>query len=89
MVIHFLEQEAVQPLNGLSELVPNAVQSNDQEIEKNSRKKKRSKKNKSPMSKTHYTGNDPEGDVAGARFTCTQCHVPLSNASPLVDSTFR
>lgn len=49
----------------------------------------RSKKNKSPMSKTHYAGNDPEGDVAGARFTCTQCHVPLSNASPLVDSTFR
>jgi nitrate reductase cytochrome c-type subunit len=49
----------------------------------------RSRKNKSPMSKTHYAGNDPEGDVAGARFTCTQCHVPLSNASPLVDSTFR
>ena len=49
----------------------------------------RSRKNKSPMSRDHYADNNPEGDVAGARFNCTQCHVPLSNASPLVDSTFR
>ena len=48
----------------------------------------RSKKNKSPMSRDHYASNDLE-TVAGARFTCTQCHVPQSNAAPLVDSTFR
>lgn len=49
----------------------------------------RSKKNKSPMSRSHYAGNNPEGDVSGARFNCTQCHVPQSNAAPLVESTFR
>ena len=45
-------------------------------------------KNKSPMSKEHYASNDLE-DVSGARFNCTQCHVPLSNAPALVDNTYR
>ena len=48
----------------------------------------RSKKSKSPMSRDHYTDETLE-TVAGARFTCTQCHVPQSNATPLVESTFR
>lgn len=45
-------------------------------------------KNKSPMSKEHYASNDLE-DVSGARFNCTQCHVPLSDATPLVENTYR
>ena len=76
MVIHFLEQEAVQPLNGLSELVPNAVQSNDQEIEKNSRKKKRSKKNKSRKSKQPL--GMPGEDVVMVEFLD---HAPFDLAS--------
>lgn len=49
----------------------------------------RSVKNKSPMSKSHYSDNNPDADVSGARFNCTQCHVPQSNSAPLVESTFR
>lgn len=49
---------------------------------------------KSPMSKAHYI--DPRGsnqemadEVVGARFNCTQCHVPQSGAPALVENTFR
>lgn len=45
-------------------------------------------KNKSPMSKEHYANSELE-DVSGARFNCTQCHVPLSDAPALVDNTYR
>jgi cytochrome c-type protein NapB len=45
-------------------------------------------KNKSPMSPDHYADESLE-TVAGARFNCTQCHVPLSDAMPLVENTFR
>ena len=48
----------------------------------------RTVKSKSPMSRDHYASNDLD-EVAGARFTCTQCHVPQSNAAPLVESTYR
>ncbi|MEN8764103.1 MAG: nitrate reductase cytochrome c-type subunit [Thiogranum sp.] len=48
----------------------------------------RNVKSKSPMSRDHYADEALE-TVAGARFNCTQCHVPLSNATPLVESTFR
>ena len=48
----------------------------------------RTVKSKSPMSRDHYASNDLD-DVAGARFNCTQCHVPQSNAAPLVESTYR
>jgi len=48
----------------------------------------RTKKSKSPMSSNHYV-NDKHEDVAGARYNCMQCHVPLSNATPLVDNTYR
>ena len=48
----------------------------------------RTKKSKSPMSRDHYADDSLE-TVAGARFNCTQCHVPQSNAAPLVESTFR
>jgi len=44
-------------------------------------------KNKSPMSKEHYATKDLD-DIDGARFNCTQCHVPLSDAPVLVESTF-
>lgn len=48
---------------------------------------------KSPMSRAHYVdlrGSDDEmkGEVVGARFNCTQCHVPQSGAPALVDNTF-
>ena len=48
----------------------------------------RTVKNKSPMSPDHYT-SDTLDAVAGARFNCTQCHVPQSNAAPLVDNTYQ
>ena len=48
----------------------------------------RTKKSKSPMSSNHYV-NDKHEEVAGARYNCMQCHVPLSNAAPLVDNTYR
>ena len=48
----------------------------------------RSVKSKSPMSRDHYASNDLD-EVAGARFNCTQCHVPQSNAQPLVGNTYR
>ena len=45
-------------------------------------------KNKSPMSKDHYASEDLD-EISGARFNCMQCHVPVSNAEPLVDNTYR
>ena len=48
----------------------------------------RTRKSKSPMPEEHYASSDLE-DVSGARFNCTQCHVPQSNAAPLVESTYR
>ena len=39
----------------------------------------RTVKSKSPMSQNHYATADME-EVDGARFNCTQCHVPQSNA---------
>lgn len=49
---------------------------------------------KSPMSRDHYidprTGGDKmASEVVGARFNCTQCHVPQSSAPPLVENTFK
>ena len=49
--------------------------------------KDRTKKNKSPMSKEHYADAELE-ESDGARFNCTQCHVPQANAPVLVESTF-
>ena len=48
----------------------------------------RTKKSKSPMSSNHYV-DDTHEEVTGARFNCMQCHVPVSNAAPLVDNTYR
>ena len=48
----------------------------------------RSKKSKSPMSEEHYASSNMD-ELSGARFNCTQCHVPQSNAAPLVESTYR
>lgn len=47
----------------------------------------RSKKSKSPMSEEHYASKDLD-EINNARYNCTQCHVPLSNAPALVESTF-
>jgi len=46
---------------------------------------------KLPMPDNHYGSFNKQGgveDVAGARYNCTQCHVPLSDAQPLVENTF-
>jgi len=48
----------------------------------------RTRKSKSPMPEEHYASSDMD-ELAGARFNCTQCHVPQSNAAPLVESTYR
>lgn len=48
----------------------------------------RTVKNKSPMSREHYASDELD-TIDGARFNCTQCHVPQSNATPLVESTFK
>ena len=48
----------------------------------------RTKKSKSPMPEAHYASSDMD-ELDGARFNCTQCHVPQSNAMPLVESTYR
>jgi len=43
------------------------------------------------VSETHYS--DREGNrldkIAGTRFFCTQCHVPQTDAKPLVSNTFQ
>lgn len=47
---------------------------------------------KLPMPDDHYGSFQKQGgteDVAGARFNCMQCHVPMSDAKPLVENTFR
>ena len=47
---------------------------------------------KIPMPDTHYGSFGNEGsseDVAGARYNCTQCHVAVSDAQPLVENTFK
>lgn len=46
---------------------------------------------KIPMPQNHYGGFDGKGDedeVSGARYTCTQCHVPQSGAKPLIENTY-
>ena len=52
------------------------------------------KPGKSPMSKSHYLDSRNPGkamsdEVVGARYNCTQCHVPQSGAPALVENTFR
>lgn len=47
-----------------------------------------------PMPASHYTDlrRDPDEvttKVIGARFVCTQCHAPQSDAAPLVANTYR
>ena len=47
-----------------------------------------------PMPVSHYTDLRRKPDevttkVIGARFVCTQCHVPQSDAAPLVANTYR
>lgn len=46
---------------------------------------------KLPMPDNHYGSFKSQGgveDVAGARYNCTQCHVQMSDAQPLVENTF-
>jgi len=43
------------------------------------------------MPQDHYGGFGGKGDkdeVSGARYTCSQCHAPMSDAQPLVENTF-
>lgn len=47
---------------------------------------------KLPMPDDHYGSFEKKGgveDVAGARYNCTQCHVPQSDAPPLVENVFK
>ncbi len=47
---------------------------------------------KLPMPDDHYGSFKQQGgaeDVAGSRYNCTQCHVPMSDAKPLVINTFK
>ena len=48
----------------------------------------RSKKSKMPMPEGHYANAELD-EIDNARFNCTQCHVPLSNAPALVESTYK
>lgn len=55
--------------------------------------KKREKGTPTPMPRSHYTDLRHEpGKLSelpiNARFNCNQCHVPQTNASPLVENTF-
>jgi cytochrome c-type protein NapB len=54
---------------------------------------KKAKGAPTPMPPSHYTDtrNAPDNvtkKMIGARFVCTQCHVPQANVQPLVDNTF-
>ena len=43
------------------------------------------------MPESHYGGFGGRGDkdeVSGARYTCSQCHAPTSDAKPLVENIF-
>ena len=53
--------------------------------------KKYVKGNKLSMPESHYGGFGGTGDkdeASGARYTCSQCHAPMSGAQPLVENTF-
>ncbi len=46
-----------------------------------------------PMPPSHYTDTrnapgETTKKLIGARFVCTQCHVPQASVKPLVDNTF-
>lgn len=44
-----------------------------------------------PIPKSHYAELDPgqtTGEVSGARFVCSQCHVPQAEVKPLVANSF-
>jgi len=46
---------------------------------------------KIPMPESHYGGFAGKGDkeeISGARYNCTQCHVPQSGAKPLIENTY-
>lgn len=52
----------------------------------------RVEESRAPMvSVTHYTGRDGEvlAEVSPRRYFCTQCHVPQTDAQPLVENTFK
>lgn len=45
-----------------------------------------------PMPDSHYGRFGNQGgteDVSGSRYNCGQCHVPMSDAKPLVENTFK
>jgi cytochrome c-type protein NapB len=46
-----------------------------------------------PIPPTHYTSTDQApgksaNQLSGARYICTQCHMPQADAPPLVENTF-
>lgn len=55
---------------------------------------KKTKKKTVPMPRDHYvdlrsSSDEMKEDIVGARYNCTQCHVPQSGAAPLVENTFQ
>lgn len=44
-----------------------------------------------PISETHYTAADggTSPRLSGARYFCTQCHVPQTDAPPIVSNEFK
>lgn len=54
---------------------------------------KKEAKNLPPIPLSHYTttkgkSKDAQRKISGARFLCTQCHVPQAKVQPLVGNTF-
>ena len=77
-------------------VIPHSIR--DYNIDLNSNKcltchsRKFTEQSQAPMiSITHYQDRDGNflGQVAPRRYNCTACHVPQTNARPLVENTFR
>ena len=49
------------------------------------------KHNATKISQTHFESRDGAvlSNVSARRYFCTQCHVPQTNAQPLVENTFQ
>lgn len=77
-------------------VIPHNIQ--DYQVDKNVNKclschaRKRAEDSQAPMiSVTHYMDRDGNflADVSPRRYFCFQCHVPQTNAKPMVPNTFK
>ncbi len=81
--------------HSISDYLPITIEENEctecHDRQKKIGKTERRTGKKIPMPLSHYGGFKGEGDeeeVSGARYMCTQCHVPQSGAMPLVENTY-